>query len=110
MNAAPAMTPVRGRVYWADLGHGEKPWVVVSNNGRNRALDSVLAVRMTTTMTGPDLPTIIPLAPADPLVGRVLCDDLVQLWRDEIRREAGALSRQTITRIDAGLRAALSLL
>ena len=43
-------------------------------------------------------------------MGRVLCDDLVQLWRDEIRREAGALSRQTITRVDAGLRTALSLL
>lgn len=101
--------PVRGRVYWADLGHGEKPWVVVSNNARNRALESVLAVRVTTTMSGPDLPTIVPLTSSDPLVGRVLCDDLVQLWRDEIRREAGALSRQTITRIDTGLRVALSL-
>jgi mRNA interferase MazF len=96
-------------VYWADLGHGEKPWLVVSNNGRNRALGSVLAVRVTTTSTGPDIPTIVPLAPADPLVGRVLCDDLVQLWRDEIRRDGEALSRQTLVRVDAGLRAALSL-
>ena len=110
MNAAPLVTPVRGRVYWADLGHGEKPWLVVSNNGRNRALGSVLAVRVTTTSTGPDIPTIVPLAPADPLVGRVLCDDLVQVYRDEIRREAGALTRQTMARVDGGLRAALSLL
>ena len=58
--------PVRGRVYWADLGHGEKPWVVVSNNARNRALESVLAVRVTTTMSGPDLPTIVPLTSCSP--------------------------------------------
>lgn len=104
-----SLSPVRGRVYWADLGHGEKPWLVVSNNGRNRALPSCLAVRVTTS-TAPDLPTVVSLAPADPLVGRVLCDDLAQLWHDELRREAGALTRRTMASVDAGLRAALSLL
>jgi mRNA interferase MazF len=109
VNAAPALTPVRGRVYWADLGYGEKPWLCVSNNGRNNRLSSLLAVRITTS-TAPDLPTIVPLSPADPFVGRVLCDDLAQLFRDELRRDGGALSRQTLTRVDTGLRAALSLI
>jgi mRNA interferase MazF len=92
----------------ADLGHGDKPWLVVSNNHRNRALDNCLALRITTTPKSPML-TIIELAPADPLVGRVLCDDVTQLWRDEIARDVGALSPQTMLKVAAGLRAAFAL-
>ncbi|MCZ4618784.1 type II toxin-antitoxin system PemK/MazF family toxin, partial [Rhodococcus qingshengii] len=39
---------LRGQIYWADIGKGEKPWVVVSNNVRNRNLNTVLAARVTT--------------------------------------------------------------
>jgi mRNA interferase MazF len=39
--------PLRGQVYRADLGFGAKPWLVVSNNDRNRALSDLLAVRIT---------------------------------------------------------------
>ncbi len=45
----PDTIPVRGRIYMADLGHGQKPWLVVSNNQRNRALGNFLALRITTT-------------------------------------------------------------
>ena len=41
--------PLRGQVYRADIGFGPKPWLVVSNNHRNRALSDLLAVRITTT-------------------------------------------------------------
>lgn len=55
--------------------HGEKPYVIVSNNARNRALPIYLAVRITTSPK-PLLPSIIELAPEDPVVaGRALCDD-----------------------------------
>lgn len=92
----------------ADLGHGQKPWLVVSNNQRNRALENCLALRITTTPK-PTMPTIVELTAADPLVGRALCDDLTQLWRDEITRDIGAASPQTMAQVAVGLRAALAL-
>lgn len=74
------ITPVRGRVYMADLGYGRKPWLAVSNNARNVRLPNCLAARVTTTPKR-ELATIIDLAPGDPLVGRVLCDDIVPLYQ-----------------------------
>lgn len=102
------MNPVRGRVYMADLGHGAKPWLVVSNNARNTALPDCLAVRITTSPK-PDLATVVPLGPADPLEGSVLCDDLEQLDRGELVRDVGALSLGTMVKVATGLRAALAL-
>lgn len=102
------MIPARGRVYRADLGYGLKPFLIVSNNRRNNALDSALAVRLTTSPK-PELTSIVPLGPADPLVGRVLCDDIVPIYRDELKEDLGALSRQTMTAVAAGLSAALGL-
>jgi mRNA interferase MazF len=79
---------IRGRVYGAVLPgvDGEKPYLVVSNNARNRQLPNVLAVRITTS-DKPAMDSIVVLGAADkPLIGRVLCDDLIQLWPDEVRR------------------------
>jgi mRNA interferase MazF len=100
--------PVRGRVYAADLGQGRKPWLVVSNNGRNRQLDSCLAVRITTSRK-PALETIVELDAADPLVGRVLCDDVNQVYRDELMQDLGALSPRTMAAVNVGLAVALAL-
>lgn len=101
--------PVRGCVYRAKIGDEPKPWLVVSNNARNKRLDSVLAVRITTSAK-PEIPSIVVLDPADePLVGRVLCDDLTVLFRDEIMQQLGALSRTTMAKVNDGLRAALAL-
>lgn len=105
----PVITATRGRVYMADLGYGDKPWLVVSNNARNAHLLSVLAVRITTTPRVTERVTVVELGPADPLVGRVLCDDLEQLDRDELRRDVGALSLPTMVKVAEGLRAALAL-
>lgn len=105
------MTPLRGRVYAAVVNErlGEKYYLVVSNNQRNRRLDDVLVVRLTTSRK-PALDSIIELTPADqPLVGRVLCDDIEALYADEITRELGALSPGTMRHVDDGLRVALSL-
>ncbi|MFF2618984.1 type II toxin-antitoxin system PemK/MazF family toxin [Kitasatospora sp. NPDC058046] len=103
------IVPVRGVVYRADAGHGLKPFLVVSNNARNQKLDDCLAVRLTTTPK-PDLPSIVKLGPADAgLVGAVLCDDIVVLYRDELRETLGALSPTTMVKVAAGLRAALAL-
>ena len=48
-------------VYRADIGFGAKPWLVVSNNHRNRALSDLLAVRITTTDRYANLPTWVQL-------------------------------------------------
>ncbi|HVA61846.1 MAG TPA: type II toxin-antitoxin system PemK/MazF family toxin [Mycobacteriales bacterium] len=99
--------PLRGQVYRLDLGHGRKPWVVVSNNSRNRNLETVIAARITTTSKNAQLPTIVALSAADPLNGHVLCDDLIPLYRDELTTPLGSLSPATMRAISAGLRLAL---
>jgi mRNA interferase MazF len=100
--------PVRGRVYWADLGFGRKPWLVVSNNRRNARFDDCLVVRITTTAKPPEEPTVVRLTSEDQLAGWVLCDDVTSAYRDELT-EVGALTRTTMERVSDGLRAALAL-
>jgi mRNA interferase MazF len=102
---------VRGRIYRVRLDHvdGDKYFVVVSNNARNRQLRSVLAVRLTTSKK-PDIPSIVDIPSSEPLGGgRAVCDDIVELWDDEVQQDLGAFSRTTMQGIDAGLRAALQL-
>lgn len=101
---------LRGVVYAATVDHvdGEKYFLVVSNNGRNRALNNALTARLTTSRK-PALDSIVELGHEDPLHGRILCDDLIQLWPDEVRTHLGALSPTTMAHVNAGLKAALGL-
>ncbi len=99
----------RGQVYRADSGFGAKPWLIVSNNLRNQNLSSVLAVRITTTGKQAHLPTVVPLQPADPLVGHVNTDDLQQLHRDELGELLGCLAPATLMRVNEALRIVLAL-
>lgn len=101
---------VRGRVYAAKLSNidGEKYFLVVSNNRRNAQLDQVLAVRLTTT-SKPPIPSVVELGHPEPFVGRVVCDDIVELYPDEVTRDMGALSAGAMARVEDGLRAALRL-
>lgn len=98
---------MRGQAYRVDLGHGSKPWVILSNNARNRNLDTVLAARITTTGKNAHVPTVVPLAAADPLEGFVLVDDIVQLYHDELTTSLGSLSSPTMQEISKALRIAL---
>src|SRR5699024_898941 len=103
------MRYVRGNVYWADIGHGEKPWVVDANNARNSALGSALVARITTS-DKPPLDSIVVLEHHDaPFTGRVLCDDIETLYDDDPVRHGGALRPATILRIDKALRVAFAL-
>lgn len=101
---------IRGQVYWATFNELRKPWLVVSNNPRNRALGSCLAVRLTTSPK-PELASIVRLEPRDaPLVGSVLCDDITLLYPEEDGFEyLSSLSPATMRLVDAGLRVALAL-
>lgn len=101
---------VRGRVYAARLSNldEDKYFLVVSNNRRNNNFPQVLAVRLTTTVK-PTLPSIVPLGPHEVVTGNVVCDDIVEIWQDEVRRDLGALSRPAMTAVARGLAAALDL-
>ena len=103
--------PTRGEVYFVELGDlGRKPFVIVSNNHRNRALTTVLGVRITTTNRKAHLETVVPLGrDCGPLTGWALCDDITQLWRDELDRPAGAIGLRTMAAINQGMRTALSI-
>jgi mRNA interferase MazF len=102
-----SVTPLRGQVFRVDLGHGAKPWLIVSNNSRNRNLETVLAARITTTSQHANVPTVVPLSSADQLVGYIVVDDLIQLYRDELTVALGALSTTTMRAVSEALRIAL---
>lgn len=102
-------TPLRGQVYFARWGRaGEKPVLIVSNSTRNRILPDVIVARITSAPK-PDLPSIVNLPEGEPVVGRVLCDDLTTMAKDVLRRRAGGLSHPTMRRIDVGLKEALGI-
>jgi mRNA interferase MazF len=105
------MTPLRGKVYHVDLGGsiGRKPFVVVSNNIRNRNLDSVLAIRITTTSKHANLPSIVPLGSADQMTGYALCDEIRWVERSRLSDAGTALTPRTMQAIGQGLRVALGL-
>jgi mRNA interferase MazF len=104
---------LRGRIYAAVFEHikdeGEKYYLVVSNNDRNRRLPQVLAARLTTSAK-PRISSIIELGQREVLPGgRVLCDDVAALYPDEVMRDLGALTPEAMARVDDGLRAAFGL-
>ncbi|MFI6165831.1 type II toxin-antitoxin system PemK/MazF family toxin [Nocardia sp. NPDC051052] len=103
------VAPTRGQIYRADIGHGAKPWLIVSNNRRNRQLPSLLAVRITTTDKYVDLPTVIPLSSDDPLVGYIVADDLQQLHRGELKAHLGTVGPATIMAINSALKLVLAI-
>jgi mRNA interferase MazF len=102
-----SVTPQRGQVYRCDLGYGLKPWLVVSNNSRNRLLSDLVAIRLTTTSR--DLPTWAKLSPDDPLTGYANADCIEQLGKDELGEYLGSLSRESMGKVNRALMIALAL-
>jgi mRNA interferase MazF len=101
------MTPARGQVYRCDIGYGPKPWLIVSNNARNRHTADVLAIRLTTTAR--QLPTWVGLTASDPLEGFANADNIETLGNSELGKYLGALTPATMDRINAALGIALAL-
>lgn len=103
-------TPVnRGEVWMVDTPYGAKPYLVVSNQQRNRALDTVLCVRITTSPNRPDLDSVVPIEDrGGSVVGRVLCDGIVEVRKDSLKtRKSNAFTPSQMKRICDGLAAAL---
>ena len=110
--------PLRGEVHEVDLGIVEpggtpvppKPWLIVSPNPRNRGLGTFLAVRITTTGKHAELPTVVALPHGEVVHGWVRCDSLETIYPEDLTgRRWGALSREAMWDVEAGLAAALGL-
>lgn len=102
---------VRGRVYRArPQGFREdKYFLVVSNNMRNRNLESALAVRFTSSSM-PGLPSIIIVGEGEVVAGgRIVCDDIYELYEDELKADVGAVSPSLMSAVNQGLKAALGI-
>ena len=100
---------LRGQVVRANVGLDEsKLFVVVSNNRRNQFLPQVLAARLTTTAK-PPLPSVVELSHPEVFIGRVVCDDITELYADEVVEVVGSLSPRALQQVGAGLKAALDL-
>ena len=103
--------PTRGQIWWVDFGLAEKKrMVVVSPNIRNRLLQDVLGVRLTTAAK-PDLPSIAAFDAGEISETRcyAVADDVWLVRKDWMGDRVGALTPAQMLRIDAALRAALGL-
>ena len=103
------VVPVRGQIYQVDVGYGVKPWLIVSNNRRNRKLSHAIAVRIVTTDKHVDMPTWVSLGVGDPLAGYIDTDDIHQLRRDDLGKLLGALAPRTLMQVNEALQLALAL-
>ncbi|MBN7454233.1 type II toxin-antitoxin system PemK/MazF family toxin [Mycobacteroides abscessus] len=100
----------RGAIYAATMPHigTEKYFVVVSNNARNRRLETALVARITSSQK-PPISSIVPIDGGEPVYGYVCCDDIELLYHEDCRQFVGAFSPPMMAKIGAGLRAALGL-
>jgi len=100
---------VRGQVVRADVNLDEpKLYLVVSNNQRNRNFRQVLCARLTTTAKDPR-PSVVELGHAEGFPGRVMCDDLEPIWKDEVIEVVGALTPAAMRAVEDGLMAAFGI-
>lgn len=77
-------------------------------DGGTGPLPQVLAARLTTSVK-PAIPSIVELGDHEVVTGRVVCDDIVEIYEDEVRALRGALSATAMRGVGRGLAAALDL-
>lgn len=107
------MNILRGQIWYATIDEsiGPKPYLIVSNNHRNKHLETVLAVRITTTLKRQELPTNYRLPNTERLcvTGLVLGDTLTEIFKDELRGPKCALSTQAMRGVEEALKATLGM-
>ena len=95
---------LRGEVWQADLPElSGKLYVVVSDNKRNRYAESALAARLTTTSRHSHLPTKIPIRRGEQLSGWVGCDNIVELYDEDLVKQVGVLGPQQMQDLMPGI-------
>ena len=100
---------LRGQVIRVEIGLPEpKLFLVVSNNRRNRQLPQVLAARLTTTQK-PTLTSVVEIIHPEVFIGRVVCDDIVEIYEEDVIQILGGLTASTMQQVSIGLAAALDI-
>lgn len=101
----------RGELWAATLPGmpSEKYYLVVSNNRRNQKLGTALVVRVTSSVHKPLVGSMVEIPHGEPLMGRVLCDEIEWMYPEDARAKVGAFSPATMRRVALGLKAALDI-
>jgi mRNA interferase MazF len=112
----------RGDIYWAELSPrssseqaGRRPVIVVSHDGFNQTRNwrSVIVVPMSTSKTQARRGLTSVEIPRDASglarPGVAVCHQVTTLDRSKLTRYAGRLSRELLSSVEEGLRAALDL-
>ena len=102
----------RGQIWWADLGMPEhKRVLIVSNDQRNRALGSVVALYVTSNADKPELPSIARFEPGE--LGEshslVCADDPWVIPNHDLKGFVTAATPGQMLRVNQALKAALGL-
>ncbi len=99
----------RGDVYDAGLAAGRHPAVIVTRDTAIPVLGNVCLALVTSTIR--DVPTEVPLGPADGLARDCVanCDNLVTIPKAALGARRGALGPEALHRLDEALRIALGL-
>ena len=100
----------RGQVYLAkhpDL-EDKKYFLVVSDNRRNKKLNTVLCVRLTTTDKS-GIPTCVAIPKHEGMGGFVVCDDIYIFLEDELVKPATSLTDRTMYLVEQALKIVFSI-
>jgi mRNA-degrading endonuclease toxin of MazEF toxin-antitoxin module len=95
----------RGDVVRSETLPGAQLWVVISNDERNEALNTVVVARIASVVKA-QTPTIVPLGAHDPFTGHVLADFLAT-ERAASLSPSGRLTTATVEAVSSALRVAL---
>lgn len=100
----------RGQVYLAkhpDL-EDKKYFLVVSNNKRNRNLNTVLCVRITSTSKA-GIPTCVPIPNHDGLTGYIVCDDVYMFMDYELEHPTTSFTDKIMVEVERALKLVFSI-
>ena len=101
----------RGELWAATLPGmpSAKYYLVVSNNRRNQKLGTALVTRITSGVHKPLVGSMVEIPDGEPLMSRVLCDEIEWMYPEDGRAKVDAFSPPTMRLVATGLKAALSI-
>lgn len=83
--------------------------LVVSTNAQNSQHDKCVVVQVIGRKDVPSLPSFVPLRSGDPAFGHVVVRHVGRATRSELKEDLGALSLDTMLRVEQVLRLVLGL-
>jgi mRNA-degrading endonuclease toxin of MazEF toxin-antitoxin module len=103
---------VRGGIYYADYGAGDRTVLVVSWDAINHGMRSPIICQVTKTERERNLPTFVAIPAGEAGLeydSYVLCHELLTLDLEDFRREVGMLSVPRLLEVEVALRRALDI-